>query len=177
MNLLLSISILAYFHKAWTVPFGIFAFVTFWAGYLIEVIGVTTGAVFGPYHYETALGFKIAGVPPLIGINWLMLVYISNIISQKVVKNIWIRATLGAILVLLLDLVIEPMAIQYDFWLWDTEQGIIPTQNYIAWGLIAWLMSFGFHSIDQEKENSIAPALYVIQLLFFTQFLVIDSTV
>ncbi len=174
-NLLLSIGVLAWFHREWTIPFGIFAFISFWVGYLIEVAGVQTGIVFGPYHYETALGFKVAGVPPMIGVNWLMLVYICNIISQKISPNIWIKASLGALLMISLDFFIEPMAIEFNFWEWDTEQGIIPAQNFIAWFLVSWLLSFGFHTLPGQKENPVAPALYVIQLLFFAAFMVIGS--
>ncbi|MCI4671539.1 MAG: carotenoid biosynthesis protein [Bacteroidia bacterium] len=174
-NLLLSVIILLIFHKEWSIPFGVFAFISFWIGYGIEVVGVQTGIVFGAYHYETALGFKIAGVPPIIGLNWFMLVYCSNIISQKLSNNIFIKATIGALLVLLLDFFIEPMAIAYNFWEWDNEGGIIPTQNYLAWLLISWLLSFGFHTISTKKENAIAPALYVVQLLFFASFMVIDG--
>lgn len=175
LNLLLSIIILAIFHKEWSLPFGIFAFITFWVGYGVEVAGVQTGLVFGPYHYETALGPKVAGVPPMIGLNWLMLIYCSNIIAQKISPNIFIKATIGALLVLGLDFFIEPMALNYNYWEWDTEGGIIPSQNYLAWLLISWLLSFGFHTISTKKENPVAPALYVIQLLFFISFMVIDS--
>lgn len=174
-NLLLSVIILALFHKEWSLSFGIFAFITFWVGYGIEVAGVQTGLVFGPYHYETALGAKVAGVPPIIGLNWLMLIYSSNIISQKFSSNIFIKASIGALLVLALDFFIEPMAIRYNYWSWDTEGGIIPSQNYLAWLLMSWLLSFGFHTISSKKENPVAPSLYVIQLLFFIAFMVIDG--
>ncbi|MEO1451721.1 MAG: carotenoid biosynthesis protein, partial [Bacteroidota bacterium] len=66
LNLLLSLGVLALFHKAWTTQFSIYTFVIFWAGYLVEVLGVATEAIFGTYTYGESLGFKIAGVPPMM---------------------------------------------------------------------------------------------------------------
>jgi len=174
LNLILSAAALAYFHRQWTMNFGIFCFAVFWAGYLVEIVGVQTGLIFGPYHYDIALGPKIGGAPPLIGLNWLILVYISNIISQRLIPNIWLQATIGAALLVMMDVFIEPMAIRFDFWTWDTETMRIPIRNYLAWYVIGWVMSFGFHSLQQEKTNELAGPLYVIQLLFFVSFMVVS---
>ena len=173
LNLVLSNLVLGLFHREWTMKFGIFAFVVFWVGYLVELLGVQTGLIFGEYGYGASLGPKVAGVPPLIGLNWLMLVYITGIIAQKWTSNIWLRATVSALLMVGLDLLIEPMAIRYDMWTW--QAATIPIQNYFAWFVIAWGMSYGFHSLYQEKSNPIAMPLYLIQLAFFTTFLVVDS--
>ncbi len=169
---MLSVLVLGFFHRRWTVNFSIYCFVIFWAGYLVELVGVKTGVIFGTYSYHTALGFKVAGVPPLIGINWLMLIYCSGIISQQATHNIWINTTIGAVLMLLLDLVIEPMAMRFDFWTWQGEA--IPLQNFFAWFVVSWGMLFAYHSLDQEKENPVATPLYLIQLGFFAIFWVVD---
>lgn len=174
-NLLLSVFLLGLFHRKWTLGFGIFVFVVFWVGYLVELAGVQTGLIFGAYHYESSLGFKIGGVPPMIGVNWVLVVYISSIISQQMSPNIWVRTILSGIMVVLLDGLIEPMAIKYHLWAWDTPDGSIPIQNYAAWFMIGGIMSYGFHSLDQEKSNPLAAPVYVIQLLFFLSFVLIDG--
>ena len=174
-NLLLSVSLLLLFHQKWTTRFGVFCFVIFWAGYLVELLGVTTNVIFGPYHYDTALGFKIGGVPPLIGVNWLMLVYISGILVQDLGVNIWLRSALAAGAMVLLDLLIEPMAIRYDFWTWDTITGGIPIQNFLAWYLVSLVMSYFFQREPGEKRNPIAVPLYLVQLFFFLSFFIIEQ--
>ncbi|MEZ4829458.1 MAG: carotenoid biosynthesis protein [Bacteroidia bacterium] len=171
LNLLLTIGLLAVFHQPWNMKFGMFAFIIFWAGYLVEVAGVFTGAIFGSYSYGSALGFKIASVPPLIGLNWVMLVYITGMISQRMVSNIWVRATLGAVLLVLLDILIEPVAMRFDFWRWRDDS--IPLQNYFAWFLIGWVMLYGFHSSTDEKSNPLALPVYLIQIMFFATFMVV----
>lgn len=173
LNLLLSVGVLAYFHRSWTSNFGIFVFIIFWAGYLVELLGIKTGVIFGEYSYGASLGPKIAGVPPMIGVNWVLLVYITGITSQKLSSNLWLRATLGALFMVLLDMLIEPMAIRYDMWTW--QGGIIPVQNYFAWFVISWGMQYGFHNLHQEKNNPVAYPLYLIQLVFFLSFLVIQG--
>ncbi|MFW5803961.1 MAG: carotenoid biosynthesis protein [bacterium] len=51
-------------------------------GFLVEVLGVQTGIIFGSYQYGETLGPKLFQVPLIIGINWLMLVYCIFIISS-----------------------------------------------------------------------------------------------
>ena len=41
---------------------------------LTEAIGVNTGLLFGTYEYGANLGFKIFGVPLIIGVNWTVLI-------------------------------------------------------------------------------------------------------
>jgi putative membrane protein len=174
-NLLFSVAVLLLFHRYWTLRFAIFCFVIFWAGYLVELLGVSTGVIFGPYHYGGALGIKVGEVPPMIGINWLMLVYTTGLLARELSGNIWMRATLAAAAMVLLDLVIEPMAIRYDFWTWETDQGQIPLQNFAAWFGISWVMSYAFQVQPDRKQNPIAIPLYLIQLFFFLTFWVVDQ--
>ncbi|MEM7368967.1 MAG: carotenoid biosynthesis protein [Bacteroidota bacterium] len=173
VNLVLSVGALALFHREWTVNFGIFAFAVFWIGYLVEFVGVKTGVIFGNFRFGEALGPKIGGVPPLIGFNWLILTYISGIIVQKWSSNLWVRATLGAILMVVIDLIMEPMAMSFDLWVW--QNGIIPVQNFFAWFVIAWGMNYGFHVLHQEKSNPLAMPLFLIYVTYYLTFFVVQS--
>jgi len=42
----------------------------FWTGMAVEWIGVHTGSLFGDYYYGINMGFKLDGIPYLIGSNW-----------------------------------------------------------------------------------------------------------
>ncbi|MDX1906315.1 MAG: carotenoid biosynthesis protein [Bacteroidia bacterium] len=171
LNLVVSLGLLAWFHRPWSLQFGVFIFSIFWAGYLVELAGVTTGMIFGSYSYGQALGFKIAQVPPLIGLNWVMLLYITGIMARAATDNIWLQASVGAALMVLLDILIEPMAIRFDMWYW--AGGVIPLQNYFAWYVISWFMHYAFHMQRLPAHNQLAVPLYLIQLIFFASFLVI----
>ena len=172
-NLMFSALVLALFHRPWTINFGIVAFVVFWAGYLVELVGIKTGIIFGVYQYDTALGFKVAGVPPLIGLNWLLLVYSTGIIARNAFQKLWVRILFAAGLMVVLDLLIEPMAVRFDFWSW--QDNVIPVQNFIAWFLTAALMQLGFQTMDERPVNPVAYPFYLIQVGFFAVFFLVDK--
>ena len=86
INLMISAAILFYFHQPKNAMFWIWTLGVFQAGYILELLGVTTGRIFGQYLYGNNLGFKIADVPVIIGLNWVMLCYVS---IKKVVNCVY----------------------------------------------------------------------------------------
>ena len=70
--------------------FFIFAFSI---GFLVEVIGVNYGIIFGNYAYGKVLGFKVLNVPLMIGVNWFFLSIacggISDMIFNKLLTRIF----------------------------------------------------------------------------------------
>lgn len=167
INLLLSLSLVLYFHPQWNLKdIWVFGF-CFLAGLSIEMIGVQTGLIFGEYQYGATLGWKIAGTPLMIGINWLMLVYCSGATVNRLIPraNFLLKAALAAGVMTLLDVLIEPVAMQYDFWSWP--ENIVPLQNYIAWFVIAFVLLSVFHKITGQITNKVATALLILQFLFF----------
>jgi putative membrane protein len=137
-------------------------------GYLIEVLGVKTQMIFGAYAYQTTLGLKILGVPPMIGINWFLMVFCAGILIEKITKkssNIFQKTTLGAILLTIFDFIAEPVAISQNMWTWT--YGTPPLQNYIAWFIVAFVLLFAFFKLKLRKNNPLGVALFFFQLLFF----------
>jgi putative membrane protein len=134
-------------------------------GFFVEVAGVLTGVVFGEYSYGSALGFKIMGTPPLIGLNWLMLIYAVYLIMNKVQINTILKILLGSTLMVVYDIIMEPVAINLDMWSWG---GItIPIQNYIAWFVISAVMLSIFYITKLKYRNKVAPSLFFVQMAFF----------
>ena len=165
-NLILSTALLFFNHKQFNKSFFIFCVIGFFFGFFIEVAGVKTGAIFGEYSYGNTLGIKSFEVPWVIGLNWLMLVYSAGVICHKLNINIILKSLLGATMLVTLDFFIEPVAIKSDFWSW--QQINVPIQNYIAWFLASILLLFVFHKSQFDKNNKLAKALYIVQLMFFT---------
>ena len=125
--------------KEWLTIFLVYI-ITFFS----EWIGVNYGWLFGSYSYGNSLGFKIGGVPLLIGLNWVLLALVSRQISSKLLSNKWSVIFVSAILMVLIDVIIEPLSGNLDFWYW--EMSTIPLSNYRDWFLVAvlnqWLLSF-----------------------------------
>ncbi|WP_242921861.1 carotenoid biosynthesis protein [Pontibacter liquoris] len=165
MNLLLTNGLLFAFHRRWNQPFILFAAVVFLAGFLAEAVGVHTGLLFGNYRYGSALGTKVWEVPLLIGLNWLLLVYVTGHLSNFA-RLPWVaKALLGALLMVLLDFFMEPVAMQYDFWSW--HHGHVPFSNYAGWFVLAFLLQLYFQKAAIFKANRLAPYVFLVQLLFF----------
>ncbi|MFD2999901.1 carotenoid biosynthesis protein [Pontibacter toksunensis] len=165
MNLLLTNALLFSFHRHWNAAFVIFAVVVFCVGFLSEVLGVHTGLLFGNYTYGATLGLKLWEVPLLIGLNWLMLVYTTGLISNTLKLHWLVKALIGTMLMVLLDYFIEPVAMEYDFWSW--QGGSIPVSNYVGWFGVAFLLQLYFQKASFFKGNRLAPYVYLVQLVFF----------
>jgi len=164
-NLLLSFILLLLNHKQFNGAFLLFLALTAVAGFFVEVIGVRTGLLFGSYFYHETLGIQWLGVPFVIAVNWLMLVYCAGIVSNKLNTNMIIKSLSGAALLVILDIAIEPVAKIYRFW--EFENGAAPLQNYIAWLIVSFVLLMLFHSLKFSKDSRLAPALLSVQFVFF----------
>lgn len=165
LNLLLLLFVLIAFHPLRSrKSLMVFAFV-FLIGFLSEVIGVNTGLLFGAYQYGGNLGFKIAGVPLLIGINWAVLVVTTAEISKNTRAPIGLKAALAAGLMVLLDFFIEPLAPGLDFWTWT--YGHPPLFNYITWFIVALGLIWFYLKANIKGNKLVAWHIYLSQLFFF----------
>lgn len=168
LNLLVTAAILLINHQNGTPnQWFVFSSVAI-VGFFIEVIGVTTGLIFGNYVYRTTLGWKFLETPLIIGVNWLLLTYsvvytIANKISNKIIV-----AFAAASILVALDLLIEPVAMKYDFWMWENET--VPIENYIAWFFISLGFCYVLAYFKGESSNNVAPYLLILQFIFFGIF-------
>lgn len=142
---------------------------TFIVGMGAEILGVKYGLLFGQYSYGNVLGIKFLDVPLLIGINWCVLVFITGQIATFFTTNFLIRSLIGVGLMIFLDLVMEPIAPQLDFWTF--EGGIAPIQNYLGWAFVAFPLQILYHRARPAVKTIFAFHLYFLQFLFFTLLL------
>ncbi len=134
-------------------------------GYFVEVVGVWTGRVFGEYSYGEVLGFKLLNVPLLIGLNWSMLVFAIGVPMARSTMPTWAKVMLSSAMMVGLDVLIEPVAIHLGFWSW--EQGVVPVQNYLAWGAVSAVFFALFFLVPVRRENPLARYVLVAQVVFF----------
>ena len=146
----------------WTV---VSLFTTAIAGFLIEVVGVHTGLIFGDYAYGTTLGWKLWDVPVVIGFNWLLLVWASGTLVSRLRLPRWGQAMVAATGMTVLDFLIEPVAMRLDFWQWVGAS--VPLRNYFGWWLTAFVLLLFFEALPFRKQNSVAGAVLVLQFAFF----------
>ena len=167
MNLLLSASIMIIARKSQKRKFIVFLVIAFLVGMLAEWIGIHTGYLFGDYYYGKNLGAKIDGVPLIIGVNWGVLSVCScNLVSLISKKSIWISAVLSALVMMFLDILIEPVAISNDYWHWDSLE--IPLYNYFCWFAVALPLHYFYFKWKLNEQNKVTFALFVLLVVFFS---------
>lgn len=150
------------------------AFIAFLVGMIAEAIGVNYGLIFGQYQYGDALGSKVAGVPWLIGVNWAILVICCGAIAEDLAGNFYTRTLLGIGLMLLLDVVIEPIAPILDFW--EFTGSIAPAQNYLGWFAVALPLHMIYQALKINLKGAFTHHLYLLQIIFFTILLLQINT-
>lgn len=163
--LLLNVVLLLYFHKPARSQNYMLMLIVALLGFFVEVIGVDTGLLFGSYFYGDALGYKLLGVPLMIGINWFFLTYSVAVVLTPVFKSLWIKILLGATMITFYDFVMEPVAVFTGMWNWENR--IIPVQNYIMWFILALFFVFLFTRFGRHNRNPLAGLVLLLQFMFF----------
>ncbi len=164
-SLLLSMTLLLIHHKDWHYRHAIVLAAVAILGYLVEVVGVLTGDVFGDYTYGRALGVKIFETPLMIGVNWMMLIYCVHTIFENSKWPWWLKVPTGALVMVVYDIIMEPVAIRLDMWSWGA--GDIPIQNYIAWFVISLVFLSMMNLAKVSTQNKVAAWLFGVQTGFF----------
>ena len=164
INLMVSLAILLfsfdYSRRLITISLIIFA-----AGYLLEVAGVKTGILFGQYAYGPTLGFSVFDVPLVMGVNWVMLCLAFSAISLYFFQNFWLKVLTAALLMVMLDVLIEPVAIKLDYWQWEGD--VIPFRNYLTWFIASAALNGLLLRFEVIQKNIIAIYLIMSQIIYF----------
>ena len=180
-NLCLMFVLILYTHQSFNRSFWFFLVIGCMAGIIIEIIGTQTGLLFGSYQYGSILGPAIVKVPLIIGINWLIVVYCCGSAMQWLLhKTFPASATShpkpllqtisiivdGALLAVLFDWIMEPVAIQLGFWTWAGD-GSVPLYNYVCWWVVSMCFLYFFNRYKIGNRNKFAVHLWGIQAMFF----------
>lgn len=169
-HLLLMLAVVVYSHQSFGLKLVKFALIVFTLGFLVEWTGVHYHLIFGNYSYGKTLGLKLSGIPLMIGVNWFLLIYASGVLMQySGIKNLNLRVITGAVVLVLLDLIIEPIAVRFDYWHWliPGQTLTAPYENYIGWFLVGGLMLGVFEAFKFNRQSPVAIVLLLMQFVFF----------
>ncbi|MBX7173478.1 MAG: carotenoid biosynthesis protein [Pyrinomonadaceae bacterium] len=104
----------------------------------IETIGLTTGFPYGEFFYNDLLGSRLFGVTPwTVAFAWTPLILASLSVANRTVNSRLKRVLLMTILLVLIDLVLDPGAVHLNFWKYSAG-GIyynVPFSNFAGWVL------------------------------------------
>jgi bisanhydrobacterioruberin hydratase len=112
---------------------------------LLESSAIHTGFPYGEFIYNDLLGEKVFGLTPwTVAFAWPPILLLAYTFARAIVPNDKIivgfskglRITgLTALLAMLIDLVLDPAAVQLGFWAWE-EPGFyygVPVVNFVGW--------------------------------------------
>ena len=182
-NLLLMFLLLIYTQQKINVSFVMFFLICFITGIAVEIVGTSTGYLFGEYVYGKTLGLSFKNVPLVIGINWFVIIYCCGITVHRFLEKISAKLESmtgapppamrffslisdGAMLAVFFDWIMEPAAIKLGYWQWLGD-GEIPTYNYLCWFIVSLGLMSVFTFLKFEKKNIFAVNLLMIMMLFF----------
>jgi putative membrane protein len=130
-----------------------------------EQAGISTGLVFGAYHYTDYLGGRLGDVPILIPLAWFMMIYPSYVIANLMVDGRPIGTPGGparllaltaasAVVMTLWDLVVDPILSgpSVKAWIWETGGPYygIPIQNYTGWLLTTFTVYLAYRALERR---------------------------
>lgn len=165
-HLLLMFAIILFTYNANIKRLLLFVSGVFLCGFLVEVLGVHTGKIFGSYYYGDTLGYKIAAVPILMGVNWVILIFsVGQMMKSLKIRNSILASVLGAITLVIFDYFLEPVAMKFDYWEWDLHK--IPGQNFVAWFIVSLILFKFYYALGLKQQKYIGTAMFVSQLIFF----------
>lgn len=132
-------------------------------GFIIEVVGTNTGVPFGEYRYSGILGPGLWNTPLMIGVLWWVLLRSFYDLAGRWMNHRLLRTTVTAALMVGLDFLIEPVAIELDFWKWSAAE--VPVQNYAAWFIASFVFAWLTHK--GNERNVLSGPVAVILWGFF----------
>ena len=135
-------------------------------GFLVEFLGVNYDLFFGSYEYGNNLGYKIGGVPIIMSINWLVLIFLTGSFTEKIIPNsLPLKVIFASLLMVFIDIFLEICAPKLDYWKFNEE--IVPMSNYNSWFIISAICLYIYFRSIKDKEYKLSTNMLVIHLAFF----------
>lgn len=136
----------------------------------------------GSYFYDPRLILSVIDTPIFIILSWGAVFYSAYILVQGLAARGWIKILTLPLLVLILDLPVDPVATRLGLWTWvdyGPADGIlgVPLTNFIGWYLVmlAFVISLAIvPHIDflgrLGKYIIIPPFAFIIFVLMFSLY-------
>ena len=144
--------------------------------FTIELLGVKTGFPFGAYSYTNTLRPQLFGVPLAITLSWFTIAVNAYLVSKFFLfgLNKFFVLFISAVIILAIDLLLEPFASINGYWVWET--GKIPLINYLSWFVSGFIFSYLLDRFVLWNRNvflnmnfiTIPAVILLINILQFT---------
>jgi len=133
--------------------------------YILQVISVNNNSIFGSFGYGSTFKHQIAGVPIIISLFWVVLIISALSLASKITRNAILRILYASLLLVILDFLMEPVAMKLDYWQWEGKT--VPLQNYATWFIISFLITSVFAIVRMEPRSLVSRTFFLILIAFF----------
>lgn len=144
-------------------------------GILIETIGIYTCFPYGCFSYGESMGAKLFGTTPwTIAFAWAPLVLGAYALVWKPEKSNFKLIAQGTTLLVVIDLVLDPVAAALGFWIWESP-GLyygIPFSNFMGWILSGTMGMYITTRLLQTRK----PNVWLISTVFLSLALWLGAT-
>ncbi|MEI4271030.1 carotenoid biosynthesis protein [Klenkia sp. LSe6-5] len=113
------------------------------ASVVFESVGLATGFPYGSYTYSDTLGPTLLGVPFLVPLAWLMMVWPSWLLAARLVPGPRAgRVAVAASVFAAWDVVLDPQLVQAGYWTWAHPSPGLPGIDTVPLtNLAGWLLA------------------------------------
>jgi uncharacterized membrane protein len=142
-------------------------------GFGFEILGTTTGFLFGKYYYSSLLGDEVFGVPVVVPLAWFVITYITFSLalpkyapserSKKILNFSFPQTKIRAFALPIMvsafgtvawDFLIDPMFSNLDppYWTWEITPSTpqlygVPLSNFVGWFVVALFVLGAFVTV------------------------------
>ena len=141
--------------------------------YIYELMSINYGFPYGKFTYGPMMGnLKLfEQVPIVLPLVYVALVQSTYIITQALKFSRFKSIIIGSILLMLLDVCIDPVLTVNNIWTWHSSfLGInlyeVPIQNFFGWFLTSFISLSILHKLQQNIK--ITLNVYTLSPLLFT---------
>lgn len=141
-----------------------FGIIVVW-GYFIELVFSRIRFLYGDLEYYSVLSPKLFGVPFLIGLYLSVLLFglISFIETYYCKKSTSFKVMACAFFTLIFGLILEPVAVKFDYWSWS---GGVPWIRYLVWFIVGYVVSNIFYKRKYEIDINLGRKIFIAILGF-----------
>lgn len=162
---LISLVILSFIirtNKKKLTAFFLWTITAFFGIYLLQVFSINNNIIFGSCWFGGTFSHQIAGVPYIISIFWIVILFSAIALASKITSINFLRILFSSIFVVILDLFLEPVAMKLDYWQWENKS--VPLQNYVIWFIISIIFSTFLIIFKLEPRSFVGRSFFLIQL-------------
>jgi putative membrane protein len=131
-------------------------------GFIVENVGVITGAPFGRYHFTHVMGPMLWHVPILLGIAYVGMGYVSWTLGRLIVGPRLVGLPLAAAFIMVAwDLSMDPVwANLVHGWIWEQGGSYfgVPLSNFVGWYATVYVIYQLFALDLRGREHKSPPA-------------------